>query len=75
MQSFSHLGSNWLVEGPTACDMAGLLTRKNGHSIAKCLEQWVCLPPGGAMPNVAHLVVVVAVEGGMCIAAKKGIGG
>lgn len=39
------LGGNWLVGGPTASDMAGLLTRKNGYAIAKCPEPWVYLPP------------------------------
>lgn len=35
--NLQSLGGNWLVGGPTASDMEGLLTRKHGHSIAKCL--------------------------------------
>lgn len=45
MQTFGHSGSNWLVGVSTACDITGLLTRRNGYPIAKCLEPWVHLPP------------------------------
>lgn len=39
------LGGNWMVGGPIASDMVGLLTRKNEYSTAKCLEPWIYLLP------------------------------
>lgn len=44
MQSFGHLGSNWLVGGSEARDLTGLLSGRNGDPIAKYLEPWVRLP-------------------------------
>lgn len=46
IHTFSHLEvTAWLESLHTASDMEGLLTRKNGYSIAKCLGLWVYLPP------------------------------
>lgn len=45
MQIFGYSWGKWLVGGPTTCAIVGLLTRSNGHSIAKCLQSWVYLSP------------------------------